>query len=348
MSSAELLAPYTHVAGLKSKNLRDAFIDAANDVIGAGATHVNAVKIIVAKLHNASLLIDDIEDSATRRRGQPAAHLIFGTPLTMNAANMVIFEALGDCLALDQTLANSLEPKSQPRLTAVSVFQSEVALLHHGQGQDIFWRDTNQCPTADEYRTMVVNKTGGLFRLAVRLLFLDAATTTSDGAERALVAFTDDVSYFFQILDDLLNLCSSDYHEKKTYCEDLSEGKFSFPTIHSIRAAQATGDTRLLRLLQTRPQEVDVKQFCLRLMSETGTFPHTRETLACIGDRCLRQLAAVGEKAATTTDAVRQMGGSRDGDDCSPVGENAVRLSARLRSFVDRLVAAVPAKDPAV
>ena len=32
------------------------------------------------------------------------------------------------------------------------------------------WRDQLRCPTEDEYRRMVLDKTGGLFRLAVGLM----------------------------------------------------------------------------------------------------------------------------------------------------------------------------------
>jgi len=357
MSTAELLAPYAHVASLKSKNLRDAFIDAVNDVVGAPAEHTTRVKGLIAKLHNASLLIDDIEDSATRRRGQPAAHLIFGTPLTMNAANMVIFDALAECIAIDRSTADvaggAATKGERVGETAVEIFQHELAMLHHGQGQDIYWRDTNRCPTADEYRKMVVNKTGGLFRLAVRLVMVGGDTERlADAVTEKLLAFTNHVSYLFQVLDDLLNLSSSDYHEKKTYCEDLSEGKFSFLTTHSVLAAQATGDTRLLRLLHTRPQEVDVKRFCLQLMSETGTFAHTRDTLATLSAECstmLDELAAAKMITTSPTTPLAERTLSRDGDDISrsPTGSTTVVPTARLRGFVDRLAAAVPATDPA-
>ena len=45
---------------------------------------------------------------------------------------------------------------------------------------DLFWRDTIRCPTEDEYLEMVGNKTGGLFRLAVRLM---QAKSSSDKCE---------------------------------------------------------------------------------------------------------------------------------------------------------------------
>jgi geranylgeranyl diphosphate synthase type 3 len=288
MSLSSLLAPYSHIAGLKSKNLRDAFIDAVNDVVHADEGHVAEIKFVITQLHNASLLLDDIEDGASRRRGQPAAHTIFGTPLTMNAANMIIVEALGRCIDLDRRNHGG---KQQ---SAVAIFQEELALLHHGQGQDIYWRDTNQCPTEDEYRLMVENKTGGLFRLAVRLLMMHSGDEAMRGR---FMALSNRLAFFFQVLDDYLNLCSTDYHEKKSFCEDLTEGKFSYLTTHSIRAS-ASGDVRLQRTLQTRPTEVDVKRFCLSLMQQTGTFEHTYALLLRCADQIQReivQLVAVAD-----------------------------------------------------
>ena len=46
----------------------------------------------------------------------------------------------------------------------------ELLNLHRGQGMDLFWRDTLTCPSEDDYLEMVENKTGGLFRLAVKLM----------------------------------------------------------------------------------------------------------------------------------------------------------------------------------
>lgn len=42
--------------------------------------------------------------------------------------------------------------------------------LHRGQGMEIHWRETGTCPTEEEYMEMVGNKTGGLVRLAIKLM----------------------------------------------------------------------------------------------------------------------------------------------------------------------------------
>jgi geranylgeranyl pyrophosphate synthase len=39
---------------------------------------------------------------------------------------------------------------------------------------DLYWRDSLTCPTEEEYLDMVANKTGGLFRLAIKLIQLES------------------------------------------------------------------------------------------------------------------------------------------------------------------------------
>ena len=59
---------------------------------------------------------------------------------------------------------------------AIDVYIKEMLNLHRGQGMDLFWRDTLTCPTEDDYLEMVGNKTGGLFRLAVKLMQAESKT----------------------------------------------------------------------------------------------------------------------------------------------------------------------------
>lgn len=55
---------------------------------------------MIELLHNSSLLIDDIEDHSELRRGLPAAHTVYGIPLTINCANLAYFLALRKCIEL--------------------------------------------------------------------------------------------------------------------------------------------------------------------------------------------------------------------------------------------------------
>ena len=46
--------------------------------------------------------------------------------------------------------------------------------------------------------------------------------------------------------DDLINLTSADYAKEKSFAEDLTEGKFSFPVVHALATAPAPQRTESL------------------------------------------------------------------------------------------------------
>ena len=106
--------------------------------------------------------VDDVEDSSLLRRGVPVANSIFGTAQTINSANYVYFLALKE-----------LSKLKSPQ--AIDIYTEELLNLHRGQGMDLFWRDTLTCPNEADYLEMVSNKTGGLFRLAVKLMQAESA-----------------------------------------------------------------------------------------------------------------------------------------------------------------------------
>lgn len=107
--------------------------------------------------------VDDVEDSSLLRRGIPVAHSIFGTPQTINSANYVYFRALSLLLSMNN-----------PKL--IEIFTEELLNLHRGQGMDLYWRDSLTCPSEADYLEMVGNKTGGLFRLAIKLMQAESKT----------------------------------------------------------------------------------------------------------------------------------------------------------------------------
>ena len=65
---------------------------------------------------------------------------------------------------------------------------------------DLFWRDTLTIPTEKDYLQMISNKTGGLFRLMIRLMM----TQSRSGID--LVPFIEIMGLIFQIQDDYKNL----------------------------------------------------------------------------------------------------------------------------------------------
>lgn len=163
-----LISPYTYLISTPGKNVRSHLIDSFNKFYLVPPKTLASIKEIVSMLHNASLLIDDIEDNSSIRRGRKSAHLVYGVPATINCGNYLYFA----CVQLVQQLPE-LDTHPNPnelRTEAMNIFINECLNLHRGQGYDILWRDTGACPTMEQYNDMINDKTGGLFRIAVGLM----------------------------------------------------------------------------------------------------------------------------------------------------------------------------------
>jgi len=275
----QLIEAYHYVNSVPGKDVRGKLLDCFNLWLHVPSHYTNEIKSIIADLHNASLLIDDIEDNSKLRRGIPVAHSIFGVAPVINTANYVYFLALERCHALKND-------------EAMNVFVKEMLDLHRGQGYDIHWRDTVSCPTEEDYFDMILDKTGGLFRLAVGLL-QSFATTNKDVNYVPLV---NNLGLYFQIRDDLINLADDEYMKSKSFCEDLTEGKFSFPIIHCIRSGGegSSAAVQLLSILKQRTEDVDVKRYAQRLMLEAGSLRYTREKCSQLKEEIVKQIKELG------------------------------------------------------
>eukprot|EP00527_Entomoneis_sp_CCMP2396_P001414 CAMPEP_0198137456 /NCGR_PEP_ID=MMETSP1443-20131203/927_1 /TAXON_ID=186043 /ORGANISM="Entomoneis sp., Strain CCMP2396" /LENGTH=361 /DNA_ID=CAMNT_0043798871 /DNA_START=25 /DNA_END=1110 /DNA_ORIENTATION=+ len=272
-----LLEPFRYVNSVPGKDVRGKLIDCFQLWFSVESkTVLNAIKEIVGNLHNASLMIDDIEDNSKLRRGIPVTHSIFGVPATINTANYVYF------LALDK-VHNVLQNEK-----ATQVFVQELLNLHRGQGHDIQWRDTASCPTEEEYLTKIADKTGGLFRLAVGLLQVFATKY----ADTDFTNLVNNLAMYFQIRDDFMNLADEEYMKSKSFCEDLTEGKFSLPVIHCIR--KDSSDTRLISILKQHTEDIDLKRYAQRILKEAGSLAYTRDKCSELKQKCIQDIEALG------------------------------------------------------
>jgi len=290
-------------------------IDAFNTWLNVPEDKLKIITRVVSMLHSASLLVDDIEDDSQLRRGQPVAHKIYGIPQTINTANYVYFLAYQELFNLRPGAASPASnfTESMPRQAADAptsvehdgsaqqkkrlipdneldrIVTAELLCLHRGQGLEIFWRDSLHCPTEEEYVGMVNDKTGGLFRIAVKLM-MACSTTNSDIDYVPLVNI---FGIYFQIRDDYMNLQSTQYATNKGFAEDLTEGKFSFPVVHGVRAD--TSNRQVLNVLQKRPSSPTLKTHTISyLKNHTKSFDYTLSVLRTLEKQTRDEIQRLG------------------------------------------------------
>ncbi|KAL6239865.1 hypothetical protein BDW75DRAFT_248656 [Aspergillus navahoensis] len=267
MDAKVLQAPYEYITGLPSKGLREQAIDALNVWFRVPTGKLDLIKSITTILHNASLMLDDLEDGSELRRGRPSTHTIFGPGQTVNSANYQLIRAL-------QKVHELGNPQS------LVIFIEELHNLYVGQSMDLYWTSNLICPSVNEYFQMIEHKTGGLFRLFGRLLALHSTSP----AKANLVEFSNRLGRYFQTRDDYQNLVSAEYGKQKGFCDDLEEGKFSFPLIHLL---QTMPDNYVLKnvLMQRRVNNTAThaqKETILEMMKKSGSLKFTLDTLGVL------------------------------------------------------------------
>ena len=276
VSDTKVLEPLTYLSEIPGKNLRSALIDCFQTFYAIPEDKLESIKDVIGSLHNASLLIDDIEDNSKVRRGMPTAHSIFGVPSVINCANYAYF------LAFEKIILSLEDPET------IRVFTTEVLNLHRGQGQDILWREQCSCPEEDQYKQMILDKTGGLFRMAIGLMKPFATKNQNQDFSPLLNLLAE----YFQIRDDLLNIANEEYQQSKIYCEDLTEGKFSFPVIYAIK--KDPNDTRLLNILRQRTEDDKIKMHAVKYMTDVGALSYTRNKLTDLKEKAEVEIDRLG------------------------------------------------------
>ncbi|CAF1405463.1 unnamed protein product [Adineta steineri] len=272
-----LLEPYEYIRTIPGKGIRPKLIKAFNFWLHIPDDKLNVIEELVEMLHNASLLIDDIQDNSKLRRGVPVAHNIYGVPLTINAANYIYFLAMQKATVLQH-----------PDVT--QIFIDQMLELHHGQGMEIWWRDNFVSPSEDEYRQMIIRKCGGLFNLGVRLMQLFAPIEIRNTYKFNNLCQL--LSLLFQIRDDYCNLMSKEYANNKSYCEDLTEGKFSFPILHAVNTRET--DTRIIHILKQRTEDIELKRYCVKLLHEFGSIEYTRQICEDLAKQTYNEIDVLG------------------------------------------------------
>jgi geranylgeranyl pyrophosphate synthase len=223
---------------------------------------------IVEVIHSGSLIVDDIEDGSTARRGAPCVHLVHGLGRALNGASWMYFWALEMVDRLEPTM-----PLVRERIYRVLV--RAMARCHLGQALDlsfVVWR----LPRADVHRlvaTSTMLKTGALMEVAARLGAI-AGGAPAD-REEALGRFGRRLGVGLQMLDDFGNLTAGSDGNAAKAREDLRNGTPTWPWALAAERFDDTAFTSLQAAARTVVESSDTgsagaRALAARLRSTVG------------------------------------------------------------------------------
>src|SRR6476660_1172365 len=215
------------------KRIRPALLLLTAKMLGEVSPMAIRMAAVVEFIHNATLVHDDIIDAADTRRGRPSANSHWGNSMTVLA---------GDWLYM-QSFAVALEEKNFDVLnTLIDITQKMV----EGELLQLTLLGKSDT-TKQQLLDIVERKTAYLFSGCMKLPAL-AAGLNHGSAER-LGDAGKSLGMAFQLIDDLLDLTSTQEVLGKPVANDLKEGKMTLPVYFAVTDGGADDASKIQRVL---------------------------------------------------------------------------------------------------
>jgi len=216
---------------------------------------------VVEMIHTATLVHDDVIDTARTRRGRPSTNAIWGNHTCVLSGDWLYMQAFQ--IALRERNFHVLD-----LLISLTQMMVEGELLQLDRLRKI---DVSEA----DYMELVDRKTASLFSACARL---GAITVGADEAvETRLGEFAWNLGMAFQLVDDVLDFTSRESVLGKPVGNDLREGKVTLPLIYALADAPPS-DKQLVEtvLAEEGYDSVPFSQI-LRIIEERNGVARARE-----------------------------------------------------------------------
>jgi len=225
-----------------------------------GESHVGLASV-VEFIHTATLLHDDVVDSAVLRRGQDSVNAVWG-----NEASVLVGDFLFAKSFSIMVREGNLEILKTLSDATTQMAEGEVLQLISTCDVDL---------DEERYIEVVRNKTAVLLSAATRCGALLGACPPEQ--EEALSAYGMDLGIAFQFMDDALDYVADQDAFGKECGHDLLEGKVTLPLIHTLKRCNAEERKKIAGIIEqeTLPDE-DLK-YIVGLIHSYDGIDYTRD-----------------------------------------------------------------------
>ena len=211
-------------------------------------------------LHSATLIHDDVIDSADTRRGRPSANSRWGNHRSVLAGDWLYMQSFK--MALEERNFRILDILID--LTRKMVEGELIQLAKIGR-MDV---------TEDDALTLATYKTACLFSGCARLGAVLGGLC--DEQEEALADYGRYAGLAFQMVDDLLDFTASAEQLGKPVLSDLKEGKVTLPLIYAMENGHREARELVARVLEEK-DFISVKpETIVALVHDSGALDRAR------------------------------------------------------------------------
>jgi octaprenyl-diphosphate synthase len=223
----ELLKPVlNYVIVKRGKRIRPIVFFLSQGLIRKPCHQSMPLAAMIEILHTASLIHDDVVDRSKKRRGSDTLNTVWNNRVSVLMGDYLLAKVLK--IGVAHPSRRVLELLSQ-----IVLKMGEGELHHTLRNEDVPF-------SAEDYLSVVRNKTAGLFSAACELGGL--AVSASPDQIKRLNALGENIGICFQIRDDILDLNGSFDRMGKPAGQDFLNGTVTLPVIYAIEEALAHGE----------------------------------------------------------------------------------------------------------
>ncbi|RLB72924.1 MAG: octaprenyl diphosphate synthase [Deltaproteobacteria bacterium] len=239
-----------------------------------GDKHIDLAGV-VEFIHTATLLHDDVVDSANLRRGNRSANSVWG-----NQASVLV----GDFL-----FAKSFSVMvGSESLKILQILSDTTTQLAEGEILQLI----NTCDLeVDEPRYLQVVRDKTAILIAAACQVAGVLSGVDDTQEMALREFGLEIGTAFQLMDDALDYIADQEDFGKEKGHDLFEGKMTLPLIHAYSKSSPEERQEVSRIIEAEELTKEDLDYVCHLIDAKDGIDYTRVKAIERIDRAKRQLA---------------------------------------------------------
>ncbi|MDD2366128.1 MAG: polyprenyl synthetase family protein [Desulfuromonadaceae bacterium] len=263
-----------YVLSSGGKRVRPALLLLAARLSGYEGDKAVPLASVIEFIHTATLLHDDVVDSATLRRGIASANTLWG-----NEASVLVGDFLFSKSFLLMVKVGSMD--------ILRVLSDATTVIAEGEVMQLLCTGELDL-TEEQYINVVRSKTAILMSAACEAGAILGAVPSEQ--QKALADFGMDLGVSFQLMDDILDYVATEEEFGKCIGHDLEEGKITLPLIHTLLHCNDSERALIGTVVEQDEMSLDDFRSVSGLVKQYGGIEYTVKQARFYIDRCKKHL----------------------------------------------------------
>jgi octaprenyl-diphosphate synthase len=273
---------YNYVLLSGGKRIRPALVLLSAKSLDFHVSEVIDVACAIELIHAASLIHDDIIDVAELRRSKPSAHVVLGAKATVIVGDYLFSRAI-------EILAKYENHE------VIKVFSKAVKSMSEGELlQTANYR--NITLTEEEYISIVSGKTAALMSASCEIV--TKLASTSELYSEALAQYGLNIGILYQMMDDVLDLVSTEERLGKPVRNNIREGNITLPIIYTLENTNGDFKQQLISILSNEEIKDTEIWSLIDSISNSGAFAYSESIARKYANRAKEALNIIKDSTA--------------------------------------------------